>query len=319
MGLHVVFGAGQIGAPLAMRLREHGHDVRLVRRAGGAPPGITLASGDAGDPAFAAAATHGAEVVYHCMNPAYEAGIWALELPRLMESLIAAAGRAGARLVVLDNLYMLGDGGGKPLHEDTPVQPRSRKGEIRARVAERLFAAHRAGEVCAVSGRAADFYGPGATQSYFGDAFWPRVLAGDSAQFPANPDMPHSYHCTSDVIAGLETLGAAPEEACGRWWMLPVAPPESTRALVARFAAALGREIRIQRVPKWMLKTLGLAMPLMREIVEMSYQWDAPFVADDRQFRARFHVTPTSLDDGARATVTWARKHYGRPAAGGTS
>jgi predicted dinucleotide-binding enzyme len=39
--LHVVFGAGQIGAPLARLLRTQGHDVRIVRRA---PPPRSTAS-----------------------------------------------------------------------------------------------------------------------------------------------------------------------------------------------------------------------------------------------------------------------------------
>jgi hypothetical protein len=43
-----------------------------------------------------------------------------------MENLIAAAGRNGARLVVLDNVYMLGRPQGKPLDEDTPPRPCSR-------------------------------------------------------------------------------------------------------------------------------------------------------------------------------------------------
>src|SRR5207253_2590069 len=95
-----------------------------------------------------------------------------------MENLIAAAGGAAARLVVLDNLYMLGHPRGRALNEDTPMDPCSRKGEIRARAAARLFEAHRRGDVIATSGRASDFYGPGGTLTGLGDFFWPRVLAG---------------------------------------------------------------------------------------------------------------------------------------------
>ena len=124
--LHVVFGAGQIGSPLARNLLAAGHTVRMVRRAGGGPDGVELRHGDAGDPAFAAAATEGAAALYHCMNPAYSTRVWAAELPRLMDSLIAAAARNGARLVVLDNVYMLGRPGGRPLDEDSSIAPCSR-------------------------------------------------------------------------------------------------------------------------------------------------------------------------------------------------
>lgn len=309
---HVVFGAGQIGTPLARLLHERGKDVRLVRRsAGHAPEGVTLVQGDAGDPAFAAEVARGAAVLYHCMNPEYRASVWERELPRLMSSLISAAGRAGARLVVLDNLYMLGTGGGAPLNEDTPPAPISRKGEIRARIAELLFAAHRRGEVRAVSGRASDFYGPGGVQTLFGDAFWPRMLAGRGAQVLFDPDVPHAFHYTLDVAAGLATLGDAPDDAYGRWWMLQAAPAESTRALITRFSEALGRTIPIERVPGLVLGVMGLFVPILRELAEMRYQWDRPFLVDDRRFRERFGLQPTPLAEGARATVEWAREHYG--------
>ena len=308
--LHVVFGAGQIGTPLARLLQSRGHEVRLVRRSGGGPEGVPVLHGDAGDPAFAAEAARGASVIYHCMNPAYDAKVWARELPRILQSLVAAAGRAGARLVVLDNLYALGRPGGKPLSEDSPVAPASRKGEIRARVSEQLFEAHRSGRVHAVSGRASDFYGPGGTATYFGDTFWPKALKDGVAQVFANPDTPHTYHYTLDVAAGLATLAEAPDDLTGRWWMLPAAPAESTRALIARLGGALGRELRVQRMPKAMLALAGLFVPLVREVLEMTYQWDKSFVTDDRQFRERFGATPTSLEAGARATVAWALERY---------
>ena len=131
--LHVVFGAGQIGPHLARLLEARGHDVRLVRRRPeDSRDGIPVVSGDAGDTAFAQRATEGATAIYHCMNPAYSTRTWAEELPRIASSLIAAAGRSGARLVVLDNLYMVGRPGAM-IDEDTPDHPVSRKGEIRAR------------------------------------------------------------------------------------------------------------------------------------------------------------------------------------------
>uniref|UniRef100_A0A832I4S3 NAD-dependent epimerase/dehydratase family protein n=1 Tax=Eiseniibacteriota bacterium TaxID=2212470 RepID=A0A832I4S3_UNCEI len=311
--LHVVFGGGQIGPRLARRLRARGHAVRLVRRSGAAPEGVDLRLGDAADPAFAAAACEGAAAIYHCMNPAYSAAAWGRELPRLADSLIAAAGRSGARLVVLDNLYMLGRPGGRPLDEDSPVAPVSRKGEIRARVAARFLEAHRRGEARVVVARASDFYGPGGTGTHFGDAFWPDALRRGRGPLLLNPDTPHTYHFTDDVAAGLVTLGAAPEDVLGRWWMLPAAPAEPSRALVERFSAALGRPIRVQGMPRALVGLVGLFMPIVRELAEMMYQWDEPFVTSDRRWRERFGpgVEVTDLDAGARATVEWAVRHYG--------
>jgi nucleoside-diphosphate-sugar epimerase len=250
--------------------------------------------------------------MYHCMNPPYDARIWADKVPRYMDNLIAAAAQTNARLVVLDNVYMLGRPQGRPLNEDTPINPCSRKGEIRARVAERLFEAHRRGDVVATSGRASDFYGPGGTLTGLGDFFWPRALAGRTAYSPYSLDAIHTYHYIPDVAAGLAALGCAESDVYGRPWMLPCVPAGTLRDLVRGLASKLDRPIKVAQVPRWVVKTIALVMPLMRELDEMLYQWDEPFVVDDRRFRERFRLAPTSMDEGAQRTVEWARQHYGQ-------
>ena len=211
--------------------------------------------------------------------------------------------------MVLDNLYMHGRPAG-PINEDTPAFPTSRKGEIRAQVADLLMDLHRSGVTRVVMGRASDFYGPGATQSHFGDCFWPRVLAGKPAQLVMNPDSVHTYHFTRDVAAGLAMLGAAPDDVYGRWWMLPCASPETTRDMVGRLSFAFGRDIKVERVPGLMLAGMGLFVPVVRELREMLHQWEIPWVCDDRRFRNRFDVAPTPLADGAKQAAAWAREHY---------
>jgi len=310
---HVIFGAGQVGSPLAQMLLDRGHEVRVVKRTpGGIPNGATALLGDASDAAFCASAAEGATTVYHCMNPPYITKMWAELVPRYMSNVIAASSRSGARLVVLDNVYALGKPNGRPLTNDTPMNPCSRKGEIRAQATRMLFDAHRRGDVRGVFGRASDFYGPGGTLTQVGDYFWPRVLAGRSGQMIADLDAIHTYHFIPDVAAGLATLGSAPDDALGTAWMLPCRPAESLRALVQRFEVALGRPIRMTTIPAWMQSLLGIVMPPMREMAEMRYQWAEPFIVDDSAFRARFAVEPETVERAAAATVAWARRHYAR-------
>ena len=309
--LHVIFGAGQIGTPLAEQLARRGHEVRVVRRSPGlAPAGATLRTGDAGDVAFVDEATRGAAVLYHCMNPEYSAAAWSRELPRWRQALLAAAARSGARVVLLDNVYLLGRPRGSKLSENSPISPSSKKGEIRAQEWHAWIAAHHKGDARVVCGRASDFYGPGATQSYFGDTFMPRALGSGVAQTLTRLDTPHTYHYTLDVAAGLAELGEAPESALGRWWMLPAAPAESTQALLDRLGDAMGLRLRVQPIPTLAMRGLSLFVPILRELGEMGYQWSEPFVTDDTAFRASFATRATSLDDGAGAMVAWAREHY---------
>jgi nucleoside-diphosphate-sugar epimerase len=301
--LHVVFGAGQVGPPLARLLAAAGHRVRLVRRSA-APAAI---------PGVESVRARGATTVYHCVNVAYFADQWAAELPPILDGLIAAAGRTQARLVVLDNLYALGKPGGRKLTEATPFDPCSRKGELRARLHRQLEAAVKRGDVRAVTGRASDFYGPGGVGTHLADRFWPAALAGKAASMVVPLDTPHTYHFIPDVAAGLARLGQDP--AADGTFMLPCHPAEPTRGLVDRLAAALGRPIATTRMSPLLLKALGLVMPILRELGEMAYQWDEPFEVDDARFSARYGAIAAPRDEAARQTVAWGRAAFGGAAA----
>lgn len=308
-GVHVIFGAGQIGPLLAAHLAERGKAVRVIRRSDGPVPvpGVEVARGDALDAGFCAEAARGAEVVYHCMNTPYFARVWAATLPRLQDNLVAAAGRAGARLVVLDNLYALGRTGGRPMNEDTPPDPCSRKGAIRASLHQALQAAVRRGDVRAAVGRASDFYGPSAASSVLGVQLLRPLLAGKAAPLLVEPGVVHTYHFTRDVAAGLAALGLDP--GADGPWMLPCAPAVTTGALVRLLGAAAGVErVRLLRLPGWLYRAAALVVPIVRELREMAYQFEEPFVVDDARFRARFGLTATPLVQGAAETMAWARQ-----------
>jgi nucleoside-diphosphate-sugar epimerase len=265
---------------------------------------------DASDPAAVAEAVRGAGVVYHCMNPStYSAAAWERDLPVLQRNLVEAAARAGARLVVLDNLYALGRTGGRPMNEDTPPNPCSRKGEVRARLHEALVAAQRRGDVKVAVGRASDFHGPGGLGTYFAELFWKPLLARRTVRFPANPDTPHTYHFIPDVAAGLAALGL--DAAAEGTFMLPCLPAVTSREMARRFAAAAGVPLGLARLPRPVMRLAGLFVPLVRELNEMAYQWDEPFVVDDARFRARYGELATPADEAARATAAWGVATFG--------
>jgi nucleoside-diphosphate-sugar epimerase len=308
--LHVVLGAGQIGPLVAERLLARGHRVRIARKS--ASPsgvaGVEEVTLDVRDADAVARAAEGAAVVYHCTNPLY------FEWPKLLlpmtRGIVEGSARAGAKLVVLDNLYMYGEDTSR-MREDTPPRPVSKKGALRVEAAQLMLDADARGDVRVAIGRASDFFGPGAKLgAVFGERFFQRVLAGKSAECFGDPDQLHSYSFVNDVAEGLVTLGAH-EDSRGVW-MLPTQTAESTRAVVARFARALGREIAVSRLPSWLLGTLGVFSPLMREVAEMTYQWKQPFVLDDARFRAAFGAAPTPWDEAIAATVAWANTTYGR-------
>lgn len=310
---HVILGAGQIGPQIADLLLARGERVRIVRRGPAGPSrlGLEWVTGDLTDDAFADQVALGASVVYDCMNPLYHQ--WGERLLPLGRGALRAARAAGAKLVALDNLYMYGRVTG-PMREDSPLAPCSRKGVLRVELARMRLDAHKRGDVRVTLGRASDFFGPGVTLSMLGERFMQRVFAGRAAECFGSPDQPHAYSFAPDVARALVMLGDR-DEALGQVWHLPTAPAETTRAFAARLEPALGVRVKLSRIPTFALRSLGVFAPMLREVAEMTYQWEIPYVLDDARFRATFGVSHTPLDEAIAATGVWARSVYARSAA----
>ncbi len=237
---HVVFGAGAVGMAVAEALAARGASVQVVNRSGLREPvaGVQSVTGDVSDPAFAASAARGARVVYQALNPPYHR--WAQEFPGLQAAAIAAAQAAGARLVVMDNVYMYGRANGRPFTEDRAYDPHTRKGRVRADMARDLMAAHDAGRVQVTVGRASDFFGPRAgEQSLIGDWVIPPALADKPASVMGDPDMPHTYTFIPDIGENLVALGER-DDALGRIWHLPSPETRTTRDVVGLVYQAAG-------------------------------------------------------------------------------
>lgn len=304
--LHVIFGSGQIGQRIARTLVGQGKRVRVVSRNPRPPQGAERAAGDARDPAFAAEAAAGATVVYDCMNPLYQD--WKKDLLALGRGSLEAARASGAKLVALDCLYMYGAPDG-PMSETTPMRPTSKKGQLRADLANlRLDSV-----VPVAIARGSDFFGPDLPTSWFGNRFFERALAGKTTECLGDPDQPHSYTYADDVADALLALGAA-SDATGVWHV-PTVAAASSRELANAIGTALGRPVAIAQMSPLLLRLLGVAMPFMRELPEMRYQWEAPFVIDDSKFRARFGTEPTPLAQQIATTVAWAKNQLGKKAA----
>ena len=312
--LHVVFGTGQIGLPLAEKLVAAGHRVRLVSRNPPPLPGVKVRAGSALDADFCREVARGADVLYHCMNAPYRADVWAEQLPRMQDNVVSAAAHAGARVVVLDNLYSLGRCN-PSYRNDSPLVPCSKKGEVRAALSRSLFEAHARGDVVAVSGRAADFFGPRIELGVLDPRSLKRVREGKSGQLLVDPDMPHDFSFSEDVVSALFTLGHAPESAMGHAWNLPVLHDVTPRLMLEALGRACGHaNVGVTRVPSWVLNAGAWVVPLLREMREMLYQFEAPFLVDDSAFVQQFGVKPTSLDDAARIMAAWMERAWFAPA-----
>jgi nucleoside-diphosphate-sugar epimerase len=305
--LHVVFGAGPIGTAVARRLLARGRRVRIVSRSerSPAPAGAEAVRGDAADPATARHLAAGAAVVYNTAAPPYAR--WPEEFPPLQAGIIEGAAAAGAKLVSAENLYMYGRVRG-PIVEDLPYAARTRKGRARAKVAEALLAAHAAGKVRATIGRAANYYGPAAPGSAMGERVFYPLLASKRVSVLGDPDAPHTYTYIEDFAEALIVLGER-EEALGQAWHVPSAPTLTTRRFLDLAFRVAGLPAKIGAVPGVAVKALGLVNRDMREVGEMLYEFEGPFVVDHTKYARAFgdHATPHEV--ALRDTLAWYRTH----------
>ncbi|MBP6673434.1 MAG: NAD-dependent epimerase/dehydratase family protein, partial [Bacteroidetes bacterium] len=223
-------------------------------------------------------------------------------------AILTAAMRVNAPVVIGENLYMYGDTDGAPLTEDLPYRAKTRKGKVRGQMALDALKMHRDGKVRVVIGRASDFFGPGVRASAMGERVFIPALNGKSASLLGNIDLPHTFSYIGDVGKALVMLGEH-EETYGEAWHLPSAPAVSQRAMAELIFSQIGTKPKIRSAGKWMMALAGLFVPAAKEIVEMMYEFEKPFVMDSSKFERRFNVTATKTDIAIRNTIEWYHHH----------
>jgi nucleoside-diphosphate-sugar epimerase len=294
---HVIVGAGPVGSSLARILAGDGEPVIVVTRSGSelGGDGIRSIAADASDPEALTRIASGAAAIYNCANPGSYTQ-WERLWPPLGSALLTAAESTGAVLVTMSNLYGYGPVT-EPMTAQMPLNPTDHKGALRARMWEEARAAHEAGRIRATEARASDYIGPTLpVASGLLARYAQATLVGKPASVFADPDVPHAWTAIDDVARTLVMLGRD-ERAWGRPWLVPSNPPVSVREALRRLSAAVGApEPRLRVVPRWLLQTGGLVVPLLREVDGMLYQFDAPFEVDATETEQTFGIRPTNWD-----------------------
>ncbi|GAP11607.1 NADH(P)-binding protein [Bellilinea caldifistulae] len=305
--LHVVFGSGPLGLSVVDELMVQGQRVRLVNRSGKAdvPAEVEIVPADVYDLQQALQACEGAAFVYQCAQPPYHQ--WVEKFPSLQQNILEACAVVGARLIIGENLYMYGEVDGT-IHEGLPYAATTRKGQLRARMAEAALNAHQKGRLPAVIGRGSDFFGPRVLGSTLGERVFVPALRGKTASFTGNLNLPHSYTYIKDFGKALVRL-ATEDQAYGQVWHVPTAPAATQRQIGEMIFEILGQPPKMSGMGRWMMAIGGLFIPEARETVEMMYEFEKPFVMDSSKFTRAFGQTATPLRDALAETIDWYRAY----------
>lgn len=217
-----------------------------------------MVGGDASDPEFTTAVAQGARDVYQTLSPGYSR--WLTDFPALQAGVtrsgpvvrgapvwstvllpsVAAAQAHGAQLVSLENVYLYGRPAGRPLTETRATAAHTRKGRLRASMAQDLLALRRAGPV---------------------------------------------WHLSNDPHT------------------------RTTRPLVELiYSAADQPRTRLRQIPSVLLHVAGLANPTVRELLEMQYQFEEPFVVDSSKIVEQLGARATPIERSLVDTGTEYRR-----------
>jgi nucleoside-diphosphate-sugar epimerase len=299
----ILGGAGRLGRAAAQAFKAAEWQVASLvrgRSAAGAAPGTEIIEVDARDSESVIAAAAGADVVLNALNMPY--GEWGQFAIPFADTAIAAARENGATLVFPGNVYIYGAAMPARLDETAPVHPTSRKGAIRAAVEARLREAAGDG-VRTIILRAGDFFGGDSTGSWFDRVIVKEIGAGRLTS-PGPLDCVHEWTYLPDYAQALLRLVEARDRLAPFAAFGFAGHAVTGREMAGAISRACRRDFKIGFMPWWLLRTLGIAVPVFRELSEIAYLWSTPHAIDGIALRAVIGELPhTPLDQTAAASL----------------
>jgi nucleoside-diphosphate-sugar epimerase len=304
---HLIFGTGPLGRYTAEALLQKGHRVIMINRSGkmlSPPAGAELIKSDALTVDVNSDIFKKVETIYQCSQPAYHR--WREEFPKLQDAILRIAIENKTKLIVAENLYMYGNTHGKPMTEETPYNPCSRKGQVRMEMSNTLFAAYKQGQVQVAVVRGSDFFGP--LEPINGEMIFKAALKKKTLNMLGNLNQPHSFTYVKDFGKALAIAGTD-DRALGKIWHVPSGKPYTQNELAALLSEELGYPVKTRATGKLMLSLIGLFNKSANEVVEMLYEFNEPFILNSDLMERTFGLTDTPMEQRIKETLEWAKFH----------
>lgn len=303
--MQTILGAGGgAGTEITRELSNYTKEIRVVSRN---PKKVNeidqLMRADLTDPNQLDEAVKGSEVVYITIAFEYKLKVWKELWPMFMKNLVDSCSRHKSQIVFVDNMYMYDPKYLSDMTEETPINPVSEKGKVRAEVAGILMGAVEKNKVEAIIARAPDFYGPGVIGSMLYQTVYLKLLKDKNPQWLGKLDVIHSFIYSKDIGKAVALLGNTPN-AFNQVWHLPTTNNKLTnRQWIELMMNAMNKQKKIQTMPEWMIGALGLFVPILKELQDVGYQFKQDYFFNSSKFNKRFNFTPTSPEGGIRETV----------------
>lgn len=260
MGIQTILGGGgTIANLLAKELRNYTDEIRLIsRNPRPIHPEDECVTADILNANELDQAIAGTEIVYLTVGFPYQTKLWETVWPIAMQNTLDTCSKHQAKLVFFDNTYMYAKEDIHPARENSRIDPPSRKGKVRAKVAQMALNAHKAGQCEVMIVRAPGFYGPQIERnSMITETVIKNLQKGKAAFWFCDADVPHASIYTPDAAKATALLGNT-ADAYGEVWHLPCAEnPPTGRQWIEKFAEAFDAKPKISVMSPFLVGLLG--------------------------------------------------------------
>lgn len=305
---HVVFGAGgALGSAIVRYLQKQNAVVKAVMRKEkdsasifNHSPEIVLA--DAFNEKQVLEVCQDSQIIYHCINLPYQD--WVDKMPKVTAILLKAAELNNACLVFPGNVYGYGDFIQTKVAEDHPLAAKTRKGKLRNQLEQLLLTSHQQNKIRLIIPRFPDFIGPNVTNKMMAPIFL-NALKGKKAMWMGSLYEQHSLIDINDAARAAVEL-ALTDKAFGTTIHVAGFGPLTGQEFLAKVFQQAGQTAKMGVYTKTFFSWMGFFIPELKELVEMMYEFEKPFVLDDTKFRTLFpNFKMTSHDETIQKTLAW--------------
>lgn len=306
--MKTILGTGQLGRTILQMLLHDNPDeaIILVNRTGKlditVPANVQVIAADVTNKEQLKSIAYKSSVMFSCTDVPYQT--WGAFYPAAASALVYALQESAARLVFADNLYSYGNVAGAVMHEAMPHSARTRKGKIRAGVIQTLLQSDPAISQRVAFVKAADFIGPRIHKGLFGTDFLDRLYHGKSLMLSGKINLPHTFTYIKDFATAMIKVGNAPD-AFGQIWHVPNAPALHLQQWIRLFETETGKKVNVVVLPKFMVWIAGRFDSLLKELYELAYQFEYPYLIDHQKYLHHFGDHSTNPGTIVKETVQW--------------
>ncbi len=307
---HLVLGAtGGIGYSYTVELLSHNIETTILVRDKEKAiklfnnnPLLEVIVGDVNNLALLKEISANKEFIFLGINVPYQ--LWEEQMEQIVSNVIIAAKQNKATILFPENNYAFGNID-KPITESTVPQPSTRKGKLRLRIVDSFKKATERNDCKVIIVRLPDFFGPNVTNALIKPIF-EEAINNKPIKWLINADIPHQFAFTPDVSKYFYSLTL--ESNLPGFFLINYGgfTVSSIKDLSRKISEIQGNPVKVKVAPKFILNTIALFVPEVKELKENFYQFENSIILADDKIKSMYPtVAETNLDTALKITLGW--------------